>query len=190
MGKRNATRVTAADIAKAGEGGVKALVKELVSKAKNGDSETKESAACMLKSLAEQNHNEHTRLLFRSGAIPPLVQIIATGTAKAQGAACSALCAISTNNPEHQRAMMEAEIAGPLVKLTKGGSPKVQEEAASTIAAIGADEAHQKALLKAGCVQPLVALLSKGSEYSALIPLLQRQVLCVDTTASTPSTLR
>ena len=28
------------------------------------------------------------------------------------------------------------------------------------------------------------------SEYSALIPLLQRQVLCVDTTASTPSTLR
>ena len=27
-------------------------------------------------------------------------------------------------------------------------------------------------------------------EYSALIPLLQRQVLCVDTTASTPSTLR
>ncbi|WP_392341814.1 hypothetical protein [uncultured Shewanella sp.] len=31
---------------------------------------------------------------------------------------------------------------------------------------------------------------SKSSEYSALIPLLQRQVLCVDTTASTPSTLR
>ena len=28
------------------------------------------------------------------------------------------------------------------------------------------------------------------AEYSALIPLLQRQVLCVDTTASTPSTLR
>ncbi|WP_392341206.1 XdhC family protein [uncultured Shewanella sp.] len=27
-------------------------------------------------------------------------------------------------------------------------------------------------------------------KYSALIPLLQRQVLCVDTTASTPSTLR
>ena len=29
-----------------------------------------------------------------------------------------------------------------------------------------------------------------AQEYSALIPLLQRQVLCVDTTASTPSTLR
>ena len=29
-----------------------------------------------------------------------------------------------------------------------------------------------------------------SSKYSALIPLLQRQVLCVDTTASTPSTLR
>ena len=28
------------------------------------------------------------------------------------------------------------------------------------------------------------------TQYSALIPLLQRQVLCVDTTASTPSTLR
>ena len=31
---------------------------------------------------------------------------------------------------------------------------------------------------------------SRHVEYSALIPLLQRQVLCVDTTASTPSTLR
>ena len=29
-----------------------------------------------------------------------------------------------------------------------------------------------------------------NAKYSALIPLLQRQVLCVDTTASTPSTLR
>ena len=30
----------------------------------------------------------------------------------------------------------------------------------------------------------------QANKYSALIPLLQRQVLCVDTTASTPSTLR
>ena len=30
----------------------------------------------------------------------------------------------------------------------------------------------------------------RAGQYSALIPLLQRQVLCVDTTASTPSTLR
>ena len=33
-------------------------------------------------------------------------------------------------------------------------------------------------------------VLTDLREYSALIPLLQRQVLCVDTTASTPSTLR
>ena len=35
-----------------------------------------------------------------------------------------------------------------------------------------------------------VRLVNAPVEYSALIPLLQRQVLCVDTTASTPSTLR
>ena len=33
-------------------------------------------------------------------------------------------------------------------------------------------------------------VIRRGFKYSALIPLLQRQVLCVDTTASTPSTLR
>ena len=42
MGKRNATRVTAADIAKMGDGGVDALIEDLVKKAATGDSETKE----------------------------------------------------------------------------------------------------------------------------------------------------
>ena len=40
----------------------------------------------------------------------------------------------------------------------------------------------KKELAVAGCIL--------CSEYSALIPLLQREVLCVDTTASTRSTLR
>ena len=44
--------------------------------------------------------------------------------------------------------------------------------------------------LVARVVLPTLALHYGFEQYSALIPLLQRQVLCVDTTASTPSTLR
>ena len=55
--------------------------------------------------------------------------------------------------------------------------------------------AHVNKELKVGELEPLsdideYIVAEYPKKYSALIPLLQRQVLCVDTTASTPSTLR
>jgi hypothetical protein len=90
MGRKGATTVTAQDIKKAG-GTVQLLIKSLVSKAKNGDDETKQVAAGMLASLAKQNHSEHTELLFSSGAVKPLVAILVAGSAKAQCFAAGAL---------------------------------------------------------------------------------------------------
>ena len=50
---------------------------------------------------------------------------------------------------------------------------------------------RRRALSRPRCPPPAIArIAAAAAEYSALIPLLQRQVLCVDTTASTPSTLR
>ena len=117
----------------------------------------------MLSSLAAQNNYEHIGKIFQAGAVPALVSVVSTGSAKAQQAAASALYSISHGSSEHQQAMMAAGAATPLVKLTKGGSAKVQEEAAAAIASIDADVSHQKALIKAGCIGPLVAMLSRGS---------------------------
>ena len=49
MGKRGATRVTAADIAKMGD--LPSMIKKLIRQATEGDAEAKEAAATMLSSL-------------------------------------------------------------------------------------------------------------------------------------------
>ena len=154
MGKKGATRITAQDIKKMGEGGVPALIKQTVEIATKGDAESKEKAAAVLASLASQNHNEHADACVALGALPPLVQILSGGSAKAQGSASTALHSILRERPAHQQAFLEAGGVPPLVRLLKTGSAKVQEEAASTLASIDSDISHQKAILRAGCIAP------------------------------------
>lgn len=145
------------------EGGLGVMIKQLVKKLKDGDSETKEAAAGMLSSLAVQNHYEHTDALYASGAVLPLVQILSGGTSNAQGHAAAALHAIAHNKPQHQRAIVEAGAISPLVRLIRGGASKVQESAASALASVGSDVAHQQAIIRAGSIGPLVTLLKGGS---------------------------
>ena len=108
--------------------GMAALIKQLVKRASDGDYDTKETSAAMLCSLGLQNHFEHSDALFDAGTVPPLVRILATGSAKAQGHAASALFAIAHGKPEHQTAIVQAGAVPMLVKLIKTGSAKVQEE--------------------------------------------------------------
>ena len=60
MGKRGATRVTAADIAKMGD--LPSMIKKLIRQATEGDAEAKEAAATMLSSLAFQNRSARRSL--------------------------------------------------------------------------------------------------------------------------------
>ena len=67
--------------------------------------------------------------------------------------------------------------------------PRVQHVARSEARVLNGNARKERC--RAQLLLPLADLaLTGGFQYSALIPLLQRQVLCVDTTASTPSTLR
>lgn len=161
MGKRGATRVTAADIAKMGD--LPSMIKKLIRQATEGDAEAKEAAATMLSSLAFQNHHEHIGALFKAGAIAPLVDLLKSGSTKAQQSAASALHALLVDKPRHQAAMVDAGGVRPLVSLLKTGSAKVQEEAASTLASMDADVAHQREVLAAGGIIPLIAMLKGGS---------------------------
>ena len=65
---------------------------------------------------------------------------------------------IAKDKEEHQKAFVTLGGVGPLVKLLKMGSAKVQEEAASTLASINADVSHQREIVAAGCIPPLVAI--------------------------------
>lgn len=127
MGKKNATRITAQDIAKV-EGGLPALVAQLVKKATDGDSETKDAASAALRSLSVQNHGEHGTILFDKGAVKPLVQLLVRGSAKSQGNAAGALYALGQARPQVQEALVRGGGVLALVKLLKAGSAKVQEE--------------------------------------------------------------
>ena len=89
----------------------------------------------MLSNLAAQNHYEHTDLLFCAGAVPPLVQILSTGSAKAQAAASTALHAIAHDKVAHQAALVDA---GGVLPLVKGGGSVAQVRAQAENASVGA----------------------------------------------------
>lgn len=115
-----------------GDDGMSALLKSLVKRALEGDHETRETAAAMLSSLACQNHFQHSDAVFRAGALRPLVQLLMTGSAKAQGHAAAALHALAHEKPRHQVAIVDSGAVVPLVRLLKVGSAKVQEEVRRT----------------------------------------------------------
>lgn len=127
MGKRNATRVTAQDIARA-EGGVEGLIKQLVKRITDGEHDLREGAAAQICSLAVQNHGEHCVMLHNKGAVKPLVKLLSEGSAKSQASACGALHAIALAKEQHQATLVEKGGVKPLVRLLKTGSPKVQEQ--------------------------------------------------------------
>ena len=160
MGRGRRTRITAQDIAQY-EGGLPALVKQLVKLLSAGQDEA-ESAAGQLASLLTQG--EHCDLLFKAGAIAPLVGLLSRGTATAQASASRTLNALMSRAVEHQRAFVEAGGVGPLVALLKMGSAKVQDDAAAALAAVS-DVSHQPSILRAGACTTLVAML-KGSSAS------------------------
>ena len=129
----------------------------------DGTHESKEAAAGALRNLAQQNHHEHSLQIFERGAVPALVQLLVSGSARAQAAACGTLYALSHCRPEHQRGIVEAGAVKPITRLLTTGGAKVQEEAASALAALDSDLSHVRIVLRFGAVRPLVTMLKEGS---------------------------
>lgn len=158
-----------------------------------GDAEEKEYSASALVQIAQMDHGRHSEELFHAGAVKPLVGVLSNGSVKAQTYAATALASISIRKAAHQKAVVEVGGAEPLVGLLKTGSAKVQEEvrrpprrppaplgcaaraarprhlpwprlqAAAALAALDADVSHQEAIIKAGVIPSLVAVLKNGS---------------------------
>ena len=142
MGRRAATRITGKELRVVASGlgvnekdsghGMLVLIKSFVKKADQGNDETKEAAVAMLSSLATQNHYQHSDALYQAGALRPLVKILNSGSATAQGFAAAAVHAIAHGKPAHQASIVSAGAVVPLVRLLKTGSCKVQEEVRCT----------------------------------------------------------
>ena len=153
MVRKGNTRITAQDIAKAGD--VPTLIKDLVKKLSDPNSSIVEGGAAMLKSLAEQGHREHADALVTCGAVGPLVRVLSSGSTDAQTSACSALSEIAQHKVSHQAAIVEAGALLPLVKLLKTGSSKAQEQVSGQRL-----EMNDSSLLAPQCLSSLPHLTS------------------------------
>ena len=153
MVRKGNTRITAQDIAKAGD--VPTLIKDLVKKLSDPNSSIVEGGAAMLKSLAEQGHREHADALVTCGAVGPLVRVLSSGSTDAQTSACSALSEIALHKVSHQAAIVEAGALLPLVKLLKTGSSKAQEQVSGQRL-----EMNDSSLLAPQCLSSLPHLTS------------------------------
>ena len=125
MGGKRA-RVTARDIAKADS--LPALIEQLVKRITDGNTEVKEASVQALKSIATQNHGENTGLLYKSGAVKPLVELLKHGSSDAQYNACGALAAIAEGKPDVQNAIVDGGGVPPIVSLLRMGGAAVQEQ--------------------------------------------------------------
>ncbi|CAE6950889.1 PUB4 [Symbiodinium natans] len=135
--------------AKAG-GGIEPLVALLTA----GSEKTKENAARALKSLAYGNADNKVRIA-KAGAIEPLVALVHTGSDEAKDYAKVALSNLAFQNEAIEKDIVTSR------------QPR-QENAACALKYLAYGDADNKVRIakaaKAGAIEPLVALLTAGSE--------------------------
>lgn len=144
-----------------GKDDIPRIIKEL----KAADQQGKEKNAHLLDMLSEQE--ECVKAMGRSGAIAPLVELVAKGNDGGQIHAASTLSRIASADKEFLSAIIAAGAVQPLVILLRMGSQKAQMFAAAALASISEDYLQQKPIIKAGAISPLVRLLRVGALPSA-----------------------
>ena len=100
-------------------GGVKPLVAVLA-----GGSETasaQKHAACALWGLTEGTADRYQPAITAAGAVPPLVALVSTSNAEAQGYAAAALCNLA-RDPNARRAIVASGGLEPLTELSTGAA--------------------------------------------------------------------
>jgi vacuolar protein 8 len=108
-------------------------------------------------------------LITRAHAIKPLVAVLSEGTSNAQRDAAGALANIARGRMEHQRSIVAAGGVKLLASILRSGDAGMQEQAAAALACLLEDLETQDAVLQAGAIGPLVALLKPNARHEAQI---------------------
>lgn len=162
-------RVTARDVARSGS--LVDFIRKLVTDVRNGNMDLKEHAARSLDSLTEQSSSldgrqrdeQNTVLIARAGAIPPLIELVSSGSTVAQAHACGALARIAHKQAKYQQQILEAGGCGALVYALRFGDSSVQQRAVAALASVSEQRASQEVILSAPGAVPALVLMLKGS---------------------------
>ena len=159
------SRVSEGNVRKIASGGG---VKPLIALACAESGEAQSQAAAALAQMARVSREMQSSIV-RDGAVDPLLYMLDTGaTGEAQANAADALWGLCDGNAEAQQAVVEAPIEEVtkatavelLVRLLKFPSPDAQRKASGALTALAVGSAaSQAAIVAAGAVAPLVALL-------------------------------
>ena len=124
-----------------------------------GSSESvKSEAAGALWVLAEDRANRVS--IASAGALPPLVQLLASGGSRAQLHAGNALASVAYENTENQ-----AQLSSLLVHLLGTGSPEAKVKAASLLwRLVRENPSSHHNIAASGTASDLIALLKAGSD--------------------------
>ena len=138
-------------------GGVAPLVKLL----KTGSAKVQEEVAAALAALDAETRFQAG--ILKAGAIAPLVAMLKGGSAAAQASAAQALANAALSDPESgQRAIVKAGAVPLLLALLVSG--KASLAAACALAKLAMrNAANQAAIMSAGGIAPLLALLNGGN---------------------------
>ena len=151
---------------------------QLVQELKTGSHDVKTSACALLGAFSAYNpaivrsnstlrpndrKPEPNKLIARSGAIEPLVALLASGSDDSQIVAASTLASLAASHAARQESIAAAGAVVPLVSLLRMGSNKAQMQAASALASLSELQQLQAPIIKAGGVAPLVRLARVGT---------------------------
>ena len=138
-------------------------IAELIGVLKVGDDDAKARAATAL--LAD-NVMWRRREIVASGALPPLVVMLETGSESAKGCAAHALGYLALSY--HTKApIVAAGVVPPLIALVKTGSESAKYHAAFALGVLAADnEDNAVVIAEAGAIPPLVELARAGKDWA------------------------
>lgn len=119
--------------------------------------------------------DENRQQLVNAGAIPVLVQLLASPDVDVQYYCTTALSNIAVDgNNRRKLASSEAKLVQSLVALMESSSPKVQCQAALALRNLASDEKYQLDIVRANGLPPLLRLLQ-----SSYLPLILSAVACI-----------
>ena len=131
----------------------------------NSDSEvTAQYAAAALQSLA-RDHTENQMILAKAGAIPPLVDLLASDSSATQEHAVGALLFLASHE-QSRNAVVKRLVA--VLDVRNAGAQMKAAEALAVLA--GRSDENRKAITAAKAIEPLVRLLGDGRRVRTKTP--------------------
>lgn len=163
-------RVKANDLQKAG--GLAPFVTSLIKSVESGkDMDARATSAMLLHALTEQasldddvkgskDKRENSSFILESGAIEPLVSLVASGSSSGQLYALSTLSNLANGRAETQKRIFDAGGVPKIAACLRGGDAPTQAAAAAAMASVSQLAETRVAWVKANTIPTLVSLLT------------------------------